>query len=318
MLLVVAVKALSKVTLVLVALGAVAGCGGRPLKVRDDGGASAGQSGNAGQGGATAGQGGGGGSAPTCSGLDEATCTAMPGCTAQRCKACPSAAPTYVGCTTPGTLLECPAESCVEPTCGSLDETSCMGRSDCHAGYCADCSGTQKFAGCGGPSDAVACPVYACPNIPACSGLDETSCAATPGCSAQSCSTCGGTPVYSACYATGNTPPGCLQEPCVSPPASCAELPDQATCDARPDCHSVFGKCLGCSCPTAGCGVGFVTCADGAKADCSGPKGVGAAFCHAVSPDCASTTATAYVVSYTADCYEGCVRPSECGDLGIQ
>src|ERR1700749_4019898 len=89
----------------LAALGTAA-CGGSPLKL-GDGGANGGQGGS-GQGGG--GQGGGGGPSPGGNGLDEATGAVTQGCQAQHCQVCPSAAPTYAGCTAPGAPVACPAE----------------------------------------------------------------------------------------------------------------------------------------------------------------------------------------------------------------
>jgi hypothetical protein len=232
----------------LAALGATA-CGGVALRV-GDGGANGGQGGS-GQGGT--GQGGGGGSAPVCNGLDEATCTATPGCSAQHCQVCPGAAPTYAGCTTPGAPVACPAEACVQATCGSLDETSCKTRGDCSAQYCPDCTGGQAFAGCAGPGEGFACAAPYCP-----------------------------TPEPRPCNVT-----------------------TEAACDAIAICHSVFVDKPICDCAVAGCCAVFSHCADGAKASCTGTSA-----CQITAPYCEGP---AYVVSYVASCYEGCVRPSECG-----
>jgi hypothetical protein len=55
----------------------------------------------------------------------------------------------------------------------------------------------------------------------------------------------------------------------------------------------------------AGCCASFSRCSDGGKASC-----MGAPVCQIATPYCEGP---AYVLSYTVSCYEGCVRPSECG-----
>jgi hypothetical protein len=369
---------------VVAALGALVGCGGgNPLKVGDGG--------SAGQGGV--GQDGGGGSAldcgpngtqtlylsecdgglfpyvrcnstalppgpvcpaPRCAGLDEFTCSATPGCSAQKCGTCggppvfsacyrtgdsppvclavPCASgplcstfndetscsarsgctvlscpdcmggKTFVGCAQPGGAgVECGP---CPPTCSTFDETSCKAQSGCTPIYCPMCTGGQSFVSCGGPREVgVSCPAP-CPSF--CSGLDQTSCAANSRyCRPIICPDCNGGQHVVGCGAPGSVDaPGC---PACPAPLPCASVTTVAACDARTDCHSVFGKCMSCDCPAPGCAVAFQTCADGGKASCK----KGTPLCQGSPPDCAWTTP--YVVSYTANCYEGCVRPTECG-----
>jgi hypothetical protein len=78
----------------------------------------------------------------------------------------------------------------------------------------------------------------------------------------------------------------------------------QEECDARIDCHSVFMDGNVCACPTAGCCIEFVGCADGDKADCQARE-VG---CDARTPVCGPS----FVTSYSGFCYEGCVAPQDC------
>ena len=293
MLLVVAVKTLAKVTLVAV-LAAAAGCGGSPLRVGDGGANGSAGHGGSGQGG-TAGQGGGGGSASGCSSLDETSCTATPGCTAQHCQICPGP-PVFAGCTPPGEMVV--ACGPCQLDCSALDEAMCNMTTGCTPAYCADCSGAQKFAGCGGPSDAVACPAYACPAQPAsCSGLDETSCNARSDCQAGYCTGCSrrtfvgcGDPGTAFACVTGCAVPG-----------PCASETTLAGCEARTDCHAVLASPGSCDCPIV---VQLDHCADGAKATCTGTP-----TCHRTMPYCETPD---FVVSYTADCYEGCVRATDC------
>jgi hypothetical protein len=84
-----------------------------------------------------------------------------------------------------------------------------------------------------------------------------------------------------------------------APSASCAQVTTQAACDSRSDCHSVFE-----SPPT------FSRCADGGRANCTGPVA-----CLASQPACVAP----YALSYTNVCYEGCVLQSECAgaDAGV-
>jgi hypothetical protein len=92
-----------------------------------------------------------------------------------------------------------------------------------------------------------------------------------------------------------------------APSGSCSQVTTQAECDLRSDCHSVFVDPGSCDCAAAGCCAHFSTCADGGHAKCSGTP-----MCNIVTPHC---EAPSYVVSYTANCFEGCVRPSECASV---
>jgi len=284
----------------LAALGAVAGCGGVSLQVGD--GAAGSNGGGTGQGGA--GQGGGGSghdsgadAATTCLGLDEATCAATPRCRTQYCEICPGS-PTFAGCATPGAPVACPTIACVQPTCGSLSEPMCKSRVDCTAVYCPDCKGGQTFAACGGPGNRIGCGP--CP--PTCAGLDEVSCKGTSGCTPEYCPNCSGGKTFAGCAPPGGAPFACSAA-CPAP-VSCASVATEAACDTRPDCHSVFVDPGTCDCAVAGCCTSFSHCADGSKAACKGTS-----VCQIATPYC---EAPAYVVSYTASCFEGCVRPTEC------
>jgi hypothetical protein len=95
-----------------------------------------------------------------------------------------------------------------------------------------------------------------------------------------------------------------------APSASCAQVTTQAACDSRSDCHSVFLPGTTCGCAAAGCCELFNRCADGGRANCTGPVA-----CLAPQPVCV----TPYAPSYTNVCYEGCVLQSECAgaDAGV-
>lgn len=328
-------------------LAALVGCSGNPLKVGKGGGAGMGASGTAGSGGAgsgAAGRGsapdcstldeaacgkrsdceaalcpdckggqrftgcvakGSGGSCPPscpadCQALDEATCKSRSDCTAGYCPDC-KGGQTFAGCTGPEEGVTCVLGCPAPPACSTLDVATCGTRGDCHVGYCSNCG--QTFNVCLGPNEAAACPLYACPPPASCAGVDILGCNARPWCTPVQCPDCMGGQVYAGCVGAGEGI-SCAACPALEP---CAAVTTQVACDARTDCHSVFGKCSGCSCPTAGCGVGFIGCADGGTASC-----MGMTSCQSTPPDCTSTNTTTYVVSYANGCYEGCVRPSEC------
>jgi hypothetical protein len=86
---------------------------------------------------------------------------------------------------------------------------------------------------------------------------------------------------------------------------ACAQVSDQAECDARTDCHSVFTDPHDCKCAELGCCARFSRCADGAQANCDASN----VSCEAPTPYCESP---AYVVSVTGFCYDGCVKPADC------
>jgi len=88
--------------------------------------------------------------------------------------------------------------------------------------------------------------------------------------------------------------------------ATCSQVTTQAGCDGRSDCHSVFADPGTCGCASAGCCARFSRCADGGRANCTGPVA-----CMAPQPFCEAP----YVLSYTGVCYEGCVLQSECAGV---
>ncbi len=286
-----------------VALGVfAAACGGVTLQPSDGGstgghggggGSSGGQSGSAGSGG-TGGSGG-----AQCDSLDETTCKTRADCTAQYCHACPNQSQ-FEGCTTVGAPpMEC-AEECVEAACGDLAEAACSNRADCQTYYCSDCKGGQTFIDCGTPGGGPGIECQVCPA--SCAGLDETAC--TNGCIPEYCPNCDGGRTFEGCSPPNSGAIACPATACPAP-APCSTVTTEAACNARTDCHSVFDDPGTCGCNAVGCCAHFSWCADGAKASCGGVP-----LCQVVGPYC---DGTAYVVSYTASCFEGCVRPSECG-----
>ena len=88
-----------------------------------------------------------------------------------------------------------------------------------------------------------------------------------------------------------------------APAVNCSQVPAQAECDLRSDCHSVFVDPGTCGCAASGCCAKFSKCAVGRLADCSGTP-----MCDMATPHCEAP----YVVSYTANCFEGCVDQREC------
>jgi hypothetical protein len=87
---------------------------------------------------------------------------------------------------------------------------------------------------------------------------------------------------------------------------SCSQVRTRAECDSRSDCHSVFQDPGTCGCAPAGCCMQFNRCADGGRANCTGPVA-----CMAPQPFCQAP----YALSYTGVCYEGCVLQSECAGV---
>ena len=88
---------------------------------------------------------------------------------------------------------------------------------------------------------------------------------------------------------------------------TCAQVTTQAECDGRGDCHSLYRSIGACGCGgSPGCCMHFISCTDGATATCTPPATIG---CTIATPACDSP----FVLSYTPGCYEGCVKPTECG-----
>jgi hypothetical protein len=208
----------------------------------------------------------------------------------------------FVGCTEPdgGVMVECGP---CPPTCSAFDETSCKANSGCTPIYCPMCTGGQSFVTCFGPGDRgqLSCPAP-CPAF--CIGMDQTSCAANSQyCRPITCPDCNGGQRFIGCDVPSNVGgPAC---PACPAPGPCTSVTTLAECDAKTNCHSVFFNSPACSCGGTGCCTVFFHCADGAKATCTGTP-----TCQiAMRPYC---EAPAYVISYTASCYEGCVRPTEC------
>ena len=85
----------------------------------------------------------------------------------------------------------------------------------------------------------------------------------------------------------------------------CVGLTTVGECDARSDCHSVFTDPHNCGCSAAGCCTEFRRCAEGGKANCAKPVTIA---CMIAEPFCEAP----YILSFTALCYDGCVRKTEC------
>jgi hypothetical protein len=243
----------------------------------------------------------------SCNDLSETACQGRSDCQTEHCPNCDGGVG-FAGCIALGEpAVQCPA-ACLGAPCGQLNEGLCKSRSDCTAEYCPNCSGGQTFEGCAGPGEGFACAA-GCPAPPPCSGLDETSCKARSDCHPGYCGNCGGAQISAGCVGP-NDAVTCPLYACPIVPTACANVADEATCDARADCHSVFVDHGVCDCAVAGCCTAFGFCGDGGKAACNGPTGTGAELCMAQPPGCEGP---AFVLSYTASCYEGCVRPTECG-----
>lgn len=88
-----------------------------------------------------------------------------------------------------------------------------------------------------------------------------------------------------------------------APLARCSDITTETECNARSDCHSVFEDPHNCACAALGCCARFRACADGDKANCSGP-----AACAMPTPYCEGP----YLVAYQGSCFEGCVKQTDC------
>jgi hypothetical protein len=212
-------------------LAVAAGCGGHPLQLSGDGGSG-------GQGRHVAFD-----ASPDvtpCRGLDEAACTATPGCTAGTCPSCYGNTTFqycyHAGVDAPPTCTTTPP--CAVPECNGLDEASCKGTSGCQAQSCQVCSGAAPtYAGCTTPGALLACPAEACVTAE-CAILDEAACKTRNDCEPDYC--CGGE-VYAGCGAAGAAFT-CMTS-CPAPPA-CSGL-DETMCKSRSDCHPGYCGCPG-------------------------------------------------------------------------
>jgi hypothetical protein len=115
----------------------------------------------------------------------------------------------------------------------------------------------------------------------------------------------GCTPGTGACYVGGCPGAACPPDGGTGDAATstCAEVTTLEACDQRTDCHAVFVDQRNCRCASLGCCARFSGCADGDRATCTGQP-----QCEIATPYCEGP----YVVSYTATCYEGCARATEC------
>lgn len=189
-----------------------------------------------------------------------------------------------------------------QPQCLAAPAPGASGASGCSVRTCPGCAGGTMFSGCFPASEPLpACPPLAgCP--PNCEGLAEAACRANPACRADSCPRCDGTSGYVGCSSRLAAPGLC---PALACPVACGQVTTLADCDGRADCHSVFVDSQLCGCASLGCCAHFSRCAAGDKAACTASKPGG---CDAVTPHCEGP----YVVAYTATCFEGCVKQTDC------
>ncbi len=190
-----------------------------------------------------------------CSGLNEQTCSATPGCRADYCSEC-SCTPVFVGCTrtvdppTTCPLLGCPALQC---QCDGLDEQSCIANETslgCTPYYCPNCGvGDRTFRQCLGPNEGApacnaSCTQQTCRSASDCNGV----------CVAPGAPLCGG-----AC------PIGCMTDTDCSGGSLC----QPATCTCGTSGMTCQPPCNANSCTT-----GEVCLADGhcAPTPCSSTK----------------------------------------------
>jgi hypothetical protein len=190
--------------------------------------------------------------------------------------------------------------------CNGLDDTACKANPACELVQCPGCCG-QIGSGCVPAGTYFGCPAVDCSGVRCaapCTTRDEADCGQEQDCRADYCDACDGTgnQVFAGCSDASGPPTGCPERfACFEP--MCDGL-DRQACDASPVCHSVIrDDSQLCDCAAAGCCTEFVRCAPGKQADCTGP-----ARCHQKEPYCSGP----YVVSYTNQCYEGCVEATAC------
>jgi hypothetical protein len=180
----------------------------------------------------------------SCDGLDQATCTATPGCVPAICSGgCDGRPPQFVGCQVDdgrelcGGTPYCPAPP---PRCDGLDQTSCENNPACQADYCYDCTALAPvFTGCRDASLPAQAPNTPCPNAP------PTCTHPTPGCEAKEQADCDASPdCHSVYYDAG---------PCQCATAGCCTYFD----------HCAPGKAADCAGPA--------TCETDAAVTCEGP-----------------------------------------------
>jgi len=210
-----------------------------------------------------------------------------------------------VGASACGSVLVAPTDAGQDGSvvaCRQLGEAACRSRSDCAVGACPSCSGGTGFISCYDPASETGpnCPGIACPAL--CSTLDEASCKTRTDCRGDFCPGCNGGSSFVRCAAAND--PIYIACPLIPCPAPCAVMTSKETCEARPECHSVFVDNRDCQCAAIGCCARFVHCADGATAVCKAPP----ITCDLVAPHCEGP----YVVAYSGSCYEGCVQSSDC------
>jgi hypothetical protein len=139
-----------------------------------------------------------------------------------------------------------------------------------------------------------------------CGTLDEITChKPSSTCRPDYCTDCSdGSRRFVKCSQVGSPAPVCPMPMCMLLP--CAQVKTRDDCDRRTDCHSVLMEPSGgCDASAIACAV-FVSCAAGDRARCVPPSPI----CHSIAPRCGPGLA----ISYTYDCYEGCVNAIDCAE----
>ena len=194
--------------------------------------------------------------------------------------------------------------------CSELGEAACLARTDCAVASCPGvCGSGPTFVACYDsvrqtPPPCIGIGAAQCPLL--CTAItDEATCTSRSDCRANYCPNCSGGSYFSGCASATTSANIC---PAIACPASCSLMTTKESCDARPDCHSVYVDSGACDCSTAGCCAHFSRCADG-PAVCTPPPSLS---CTTTKPYC---EAPAYYVSYSGGCYEGCATAAACGSI---
>ncbi len=180
-------------------------------------------------------------------------------------------------------------------------EVSCQAAaSQCVTEHCPGC-GEQKFAGCF-EKTGVHSVLCALPKCAGCDKLDEATCKQRNDCRADYCPNCDQVDSFIACHDRAAAPVQVCEQPrCATP----CDMRNEATCESGSGCHAVFNDIWpGCIGLRDDC-VSFRACAEGEEPICQGQV-----QCKIRPPVCNGVDG--FTIGYTKDCYEGCVRKSEC------
>jgi hypothetical protein len=140
-------------------------------------------------------------------------------------------------------------------------------------------------------------------SLAACNTIEDPSvCGARSDCKVVSCPQCGS--VAYSCIGHDEPGPSCPPLPCLM--SECSPLTDAASCDANPNCYSVYNDAGKCGCAIVGCCLRFDHCATG-PAQCA-PTGTLPCQTGTATPDCGLQ----HLPVYEGSCQIGCASTRVC------